>query len=98
MGHLNPENKVDLSNPEFTIVVEVIKNICCLSVVKDYVMFRKYNLQEVVKSSKEDRPEDSSKVSPDASVESDKSATEKVENKDEPEDDSEAKANDNHMN
>ncbi|XP_066496714.1 THUMP domain-containing protein 1 [Tiliqua scincoides] len=52
VGHLNAENKVDLSNPEFTIVVEIIRNICCLSVVKDYVLFRKYNLQEVVKGSK----------------------------------------------
>ncbi|KAJ6659766.1 hypothetical protein lerEdw1_018482 [Lerista edwardsae] len=56
VGHLNAENKVDLSNPEFTIVVEIIRNICCLSVVKDYVLFRKYNLQEVVKGSKEEGP------------------------------------------
>nr|XP_020655235.1 THUMP domain-containing protein 1 [Pogona vitticeps] len=97
VGHLNPENKVDLSNPEFTIVVEVIKNICCLSVVKDYVLFRKYNLQEVVKGVQEDRPEDASKVSPDANVESAKPATEEVENKEEPEDKREAKANDNHV-
>ncbi|KAJ7305835.1 hypothetical protein JRQ81_010201 [Phrynocephalus forsythii] len=93
VSHLNPENKVDLSNPEFTIVVEVIKNICCLSVVKDYVLFRKYNLQEVVKGSKEDRPEDASTVSPDARVERGKSAPEK----DEPEDEAEGEANDNHV-
>uniref|UniRef100_A0A8D0GLE4 THUMP domain-containing protein 1 n=2 Tax=Sphenodon punctatus TaxID=8508 RepID=A0A8D0GLE4_SPHPU len=54
VGKLNSENKVDLNNPEYTIVVEIIKNVCCLSVVKDYVLFRKYNLQEVVKSNKED--------------------------------------------
>ncbi|XP_053326760.1 THUMP domain-containing protein 1 [Spea bombifrons] len=58
VGSQNPENKVDLSNPEYTIVVEIIKNVCCLSVVKDYVLFRKYNLQEVVKSSKEEKPLD----------------------------------------
>ncbi|NXG84553.1 THUM1 protein, partial [Stercorarius parasiticus] len=54
VGSLNPENKVDLNNPQYTIVVEIIKNVCCLSVVRDYVLFRKYNLQEVVKSNKED--------------------------------------------
>uniref|UniRef100_A0A8C8RBH6 THUMP domain-containing protein 1 n=1 Tax=Pelusios castaneus TaxID=367368 RepID=A0A8C8RBH6_9SAUR len=54
VGSLNPENKVDLNNPQYTIVVEIIKNVCCLSVVKDYVLFRKYNLQEVVKSNKEE--------------------------------------------
>uniref|UniRef100_A0A2D4IGF8 THUMP domain-containing protein 1 n=1 Tax=Micrurus lemniscatus lemniscatus TaxID=129467 RepID=A0A2D4IGF8_MICLE len=61
VGHLNPENKVDLSHPEYTIMVEIIKNICCLSVVQDYVLFRKYNLQEVVKSKAEGQPETSHK-------------------------------------
>ncbi|XP_069590317.1 THUMP domain-containing protein 1-like [Ranitomeya imitator] len=58
VGNLNPENKVDLTNPEFTIVVEIIRNVCCLSVVKDYTLFRKYNLQEVVKSAKEEKPQE----------------------------------------
>ncbi|XP_053551975.1 THUMP domain-containing protein 1-like [Bombina bombina] len=57
VGNQNPENKVDLSNPEYTIVVEIIKNVCCLSVVKDYMLFRKYNLQEVVKSSGAEQPQ-----------------------------------------
>ncbi|XP_044130407.1 THUMP domain-containing protein 1 [Bufo gargarizans] len=58
VGSLNPENKVDLTNPEYTIVVEIIKNVCCLSVVKDYTLFRKYNLQEVVKSAREEKPQE----------------------------------------
>ncbi|XP_069342962.1 THUMP domain-containing protein 1 [Eulemur rufifrons] len=53
VGSLNPENKVDLTNPQYTVVVEIIKAVCCLSVVKDYTLFRKYNLQEVVKSAKD---------------------------------------------
>ncbi|KAM8777570.1 LOW QUALITY PROTEIN: THUMP domain-containing protein 1 [Rhynchonycteris naso] len=53
VGSLNPENKVDLTNPQYTVVVEIIKAVCCLSVVKDYVLFRKYNLQEVVKNAKD---------------------------------------------
>ncbi|XP_003790906.3 THUMP domain-containing protein 1 [Otolemur garnettii] len=53
VGNLNSENKVDLTNPQYTVVVEIIKTVCCLSVVKDYMLFRKYNLQEVVKSAKE---------------------------------------------
>uniref|UniRef100_H3AAA8 THUMP domain-containing protein 1 n=1 Tax=Latimeria chalumnae TaxID=7897 RepID=H3AAA8_LATCH len=51
VGILNPENKVDLTNPEYTVVVEIIKSVCCVSVVRDYVLYRKYNLQEVVKGS-----------------------------------------------
>ncbi|KAF0882232.1 THUMP domain-containing protein 1 [Crocuta crocuta] len=59
VGSLNSENKVDLTNPQYTVVVEIIKAVCCLSVVKDYMLFRKYNLQEVVKSTK-----DSSQLNP----------------------------------
>ena len=59
VGSLNSENKVDLTNPQYTVVVEIIKAVCCLSVVKDYTLFRKYNLQEVVKSAK-----DSSQLNP----------------------------------
>ncbi|XP_076144012.1 THUMP domain-containing protein 1 [Alosa pseudoharengus] len=50
VGKLNPKNKVDLTNPELTIIVEVIKSVCCVSVVKDYILFRKFNLQEVAKN------------------------------------------------
>ncbi|XP_067115201.1 THUMP domain-containing protein 1 [Osmerus mordax] len=49
VGKMNPKNKVDLTNPELTIIVEVIKSVCCVSVVRHYTLFRKYNLQEVVK-------------------------------------------------
>ncbi|XP_008571601.1 PREDICTED: THUMP domain-containing protein 1 [Galeopterus variegatus] len=53
VGSLNSENKVNLTNPQYTVVVEIIKVVCCLSVVKDYMLFRKYNLQEVVKIGKD---------------------------------------------
>ncbi|KAJ8001401.1 hypothetical protein DPEC_G00169130 [Dallia pectoralis] len=49
VGKMNPENKVDLTTPELSIIVEVIKSVCCVSVVRDYMLYRKYNLQEVVK-------------------------------------------------
>ncbi|XP_056136693.1 THUMP domain-containing protein 1 [Lampris incognitus] len=49
VGKLNPKNKVDLTNPELTVIVEVIKVVCCISVVPDYTLYRKYNVQEVVK-------------------------------------------------
>lgn len=46
---MNPENKVDLTSPELSIIIEIIKAVCCVSVVRDYTLFRKYNLQEVSK-------------------------------------------------
>ncbi|XP_069503272.1 THUMP domain-containing protein 1 [Ambystoma mexicanum] len=54
VGSLNPENKVDLGNPQYTVVVEIIKSVCCMTVVEDYIRFRKYNLQEVVKDDKKE--------------------------------------------
>ncbi|XP_025062799.1 THUMP domain-containing protein 1 [Alligator sinensis] len=74
VGSLNPENKVDLNNPEYTIVVEIIKTVCCLSVVKDYVLFRKYNLQEVVKTNKEEGQQNLSSVTEEESSKEIKSA------------------------
>ncbi|KAB5523794.1 hypothetical protein PHYPO_G00156510 [Pangasianodon hypophthalmus] len=49
VNRLNPKNKVDLTNPELSIIIEVIKSVCCVSVIRDYKRFRKYNLQEVAK-------------------------------------------------
>ncbi|KPP61508.1 THUMP domain-containing protein 1-like [Scleropages formosus] len=52
VGKMNRKNKVDLTNPQYTIIIEVIKTVCCVSVVQDYMLFRKFNLQEVVKLDK----------------------------------------------
>ncbi|KAI5613921.1 THUMP domain-containing protein 1, partial [Silurus asotus] len=49
VNRLNPKNKVDLTDPELSIIIEVIKSVCCVSVIRDYKRFRKYNLQEVAK-------------------------------------------------
>ncbi|XP_067296570.1 THUMP domain-containing protein 1 [Pseudorasbora parva] len=49
VAKMNPLNKVDLTNPELSIIIEIIKSVCCVSVVSDYTLFRKYNLQEVAK-------------------------------------------------
>lgn len=42
------EHTVDLSGAaKMTIIVEVVKSICCLSVVKNYGRFCKFNLLSV---------------------------------------------------
>ncbi|XP_040296744.1 THUMP domain-containing protein 1-like [Bufo bufo] len=53
LHRLNPRNRFDLINPDYTIVVDVLWNVCCLGVVKDYDLFKQYNLQEVIKSGEE---------------------------------------------
>ncbi|XP_042758912.1 THUMP domain-containing protein 1-like [Panthera leo] len=35
VGSLNSENKVDLTNPQYTVVVEIIKAVCCLKKKKN---------------------------------------------------------------
>ncbi|CAI9723225.1 domain-containing 1-like [Octopus vulgaris] len=47
---MNPLNKVNYSAPDFIVIVEFLKGFCCLSVVKDFYKFRKYNLQETAKA------------------------------------------------
>ncbi|KAK5865541.1 hypothetical protein PBY51_019806 [Eleginops maclovinus] len=89
VGKLNPKNKVDLTNPELTIIVEVIKVVCCISVVKDYALYRKYNVQEV---GKEDTPKPDGGVN--TAEEKDKKneeETDKEDKKDEGETDKEDK-------
>ncbi|XP_077381914.1 THUMP domain-containing protein 1 isoform X2 [Festucalex cinctus] len=53
VSKLNPKNKVNLTEPDLTIILEVIKTVCCVSVVREYKRYKKYNLQEVLK---EDEP------------------------------------------
>ncbi|XP_036336444.1 THUMP domain-containing protein 1 homolog [Rhagoletis pomonella] len=43
----NIKNRVDLKQAEKTIVVEVIKGLCCLSVLDGYLKYKKYNLVEL---------------------------------------------------
>lgn len=43
----NAKNKVDLKNAQVSVIVEVIKGFCCLSVVPDYLAMKKYNLVEL---------------------------------------------------
>lgn len=43
----NMTHKVDLKNAHYSIIVEVIKGLCCLSVVPEYQKWKKYNLTEL---------------------------------------------------
>lgn len=43
----NNKNKVDLKNGQVCVLVEVMKGLCCLSVLPDYFLLKKYNLAEL---------------------------------------------------
>lgn len=48
----NSKHSVNLTTPEFSVIVEIIKGLCCLSVVEEYIQLRKYNLIEIVNGNK----------------------------------------------
>ncbi|KAI8922288.1 hypothetical protein DFJ77DRAFT_18150 [Powellomyces hirtus] len=41
------DHVVNLKQPELTIVVDILKNVCGMSVVRDYPEFKKYNLEKI---------------------------------------------------
>lgn len=43
----NNEHKVNLSTPTLTIIVEAMKGICGLTVIRDYFQLGKYNLRQL---------------------------------------------------
>ena len=45
---LKPMAKVDYDNPDIVINVDIIHNICCLGILRDYKKFKKYNLNELL--------------------------------------------------
>ncbi|XP_037818078.1 THUMP domain-containing protein 1 homolog [Lucilia sericata] len=49
----NIKNKVDLKHAKRSLIVEVIKGLCCLSVVDDYMGMKKYNLVELARANQE---------------------------------------------
>ena len=53
----NINHKVNLSQPETSVIVEVIKGLCCVSVVPLYLEFKRYNLHELTTQDKKEKPE-----------------------------------------
>lgn len=43
----NHKHKVDLKTADVSVIVEVMKGFCCLSVVPEYLALKKYNLVEL---------------------------------------------------
>ena len=44
-----PSSKVDLTNPDYVISVDVLTKFACISIMKDFNRLKKYNLQELAK-------------------------------------------------
>ncbi|KAF9208558.1 THUMP domain-containing protein 1 [Haplosporangium sp. Z 27] len=57
----NQRHSVDLTDPNYVILAEVIKSICFLSVVKDYDSLKKYNIQSIFEAAQKEGHRDTSK-------------------------------------
>lgn len=66
----NIGNKVNLGNPDKSIVVEIIKGWCCLSVVPDYLKLKKYNVNELWTTSNDSKPDVPETISKEKEVDS----------------------------
>jgi len=51
---LNKDAKVDFKSPDICIVVEIIRNICCVGLARNYFSRKKYNLAEMCKPTEVD--------------------------------------------
>lgn len=47
ISHKNINNKVDLRSPQLTVLIEVIKGLCAISILPNYIQYKKYNLNEL---------------------------------------------------
>ncbi|XP_072167666.1 THUMP domain-containing protein 1-like [Diadema setosum] len=47
------QHKVNFDNPDLTIMVDVVGKVCCLSVLRDYQRFKKFNLYLIAKGTEE---------------------------------------------
>lgn len=54
----NIGNTVNLTEPKQSIIIEVIKNICLITVLPDYFKLKKYNINELWERKEEDKKED----------------------------------------
>ena len=69
---LNPQAKVEYKTPKLTIIVEVMKSYCCLSVLENYFEWKKFNLIEIAKTDEEKLIEKRKKDNNDSQIEDDK--------------------------
>lgn len=51
----NREHKVNLTQPKLTVIVEIIKGFALLSVVPDYIRYKKYNLLSAAEENKDQK-------------------------------------------
>ncbi|KAG2204761.1 hypothetical protein INT46_006154 [Mucor plumbeus] len=68
---VGPGHKVDLQEPELTIIAEVCQTVCMLSVVDDFNELKKYNVESILGSNKKAESAATAATTKEAEVEAD---------------------------
>ena len=53
-----PPNKVNLNSPEKTILVQMLKSVCAVSIVTGYKELCKFNIKNITEPSKDEKPKE----------------------------------------
>ncbi|XP_077979935.1 uncharacterized protein LOC144435227 [Glandiceps talaboti] len=74
----NSYHKVDLLCPDYTVICEVVKNVCCMSIVRDFRDLHRYNLHLVAGEAVTDTPNEAlpDKAGKDKQTKADKKSSE----------------------
>ena len=56
ISELNLPCKVKFGSSDYVISVDILKSLCCISVMKDFMLYKKYNLHEIAMSEKVEPP------------------------------------------
>lgn len=52
---IDMSHMVDLKNPDWVIIIEIVKKTCCLTVTNEYQRFKKFNIREMTDFSQKDK-------------------------------------------
>ncbi|KAI1314690.1 THUMP domain-containing protein 1 [Mortierella claussenii] len=74
------EHTVNLNEPNYVILAEVIKSICFMSVVKDYDSLKKYNIQSIFEAAQSGKNESKGEDKQEAKSESKDEVNDEVKN------------------
>lgn len=67
----NSLHKVDLKNAKLTVVVEIVRGLCCLSILPDFIRLKKFNVSELTNVKDEKEPKESKEAGTEPKTSSD---------------------------
>lgn len=63
---ITKRHRFERANPDFVVLIEILKTVCCMSVVRDYEKFFKYNMKKASATIQEDESDTTAATTLDA--------------------------------